>query len=248
MTFRKFALAAALGLSVAATQASANITTSIEETFASGAVFTGTLTFADGYAGLFDVSGVLAGGGYGTIPFSWAWWVGTGYSYPINDTGVSGVYNDWLMDGTPSSWAHYIGNHLGISRDRAEHRSFADRPVSITQASTEPMRLSAPGSARFPSGQSVLGRSCPSWVGMELPQEDLTERNRGCQNRECQVLLPTIQALRRPPLAGSLVEPATSPPSLKVAAQEPLASPSPARRLMRFIINYSFCDNLSPSG
>ena len=109
MTFRKFALAAALGLSVAATQASANITTSIEETFASGAVFTGTLTFADGYAGLFDVSGVLAGGGYGTIPFSWAWWVGTGYSYPINDTGVSGVYNDWLMDGTPSSWAHYIG-------------------------------------------------------------------------------------------------------------------------------------------
>ena len=111
MSIKKITLVAAVVMSLgAATQALANVTTTLNETFASGATFSGALTFSDTYDALLGVSGVLSGGGYGTDTFNWTWWLGTAQNTSQDTTGVAGVQNDWLMDGTDqSNWSHYIG-------------------------------------------------------------------------------------------------------------------------------------------
>lgn len=91
--------------------ASAAVITNLHEEFQSGAQFDGTLTFSDNYDTLLDVDGTLTGGGYGTVNFNWAWWLGTGQpATAIDWDGIAGTYEDWLMDGVaPSGWSNFIG-------------------------------------------------------------------------------------------------------------------------------------------
>jgi hypothetical protein len=51
-----------LALSLQCNNASANFTTQLNETFQSGATFSGILTFDDGIANLLAVNGTLSGG------------------------------------------------------------------------------------------------------------------------------------------------------------------------------------------
>lgn len=89
--------------------ASAAVTTTLTETFASGATFTGQLTFSDNYNSLLDVDGQLTGGGYGNVHFGWTW------NARSNTTGVdfdgnTATREDWLMDGDISgSYRYYLG-------------------------------------------------------------------------------------------------------------------------------------------
>jgi hypothetical protein len=95
--------------------ASANVIRNVHLDFQSGATFDGALTFADGYAGLLDVAGTLAGGSYGSQSMNWTWWVGTGQANPQDYDGNAATYEDWLMNGTAggsiatSTYTHYIG-------------------------------------------------------------------------------------------------------------------------------------------
>jgi hypothetical protein len=91
--------------------ASAAIDTTLHLDFASGATFDGVLTFSDTFDALIDVQGTLTGGSYGTSNINWAWWVGRGANnVAVNYDGVSGTYEDWLMDGTPDGgYANFIG-------------------------------------------------------------------------------------------------------------------------------------------
>lgn len=90
--------------------ASASVMTSLHEEFQSGAVFDGTLTFSDNYDTLLDVDGTLTGGGYGTINFNWAWWLGTSQPATARDyDGIANTYEDWLMDGDSANWSNFIG-------------------------------------------------------------------------------------------------------------------------------------------
>jgi PEP-CTERM motif len=95
--------------------ASADVIRSVHLDFESGATFDGALTFADGYAGLLDVDGTLAGGLYGTQNINWAWWAGTGQANPQDFDGNAATYEDWLMNGiaggavATSTYSYYIG-------------------------------------------------------------------------------------------------------------------------------------------
>jgi len=73
--------------------------------FESGATWNGAITFNDGYQGMISTSGYLNGTDY----YSWTWWQGTEQTNPSAYGVSAGLYSDWLMDGTPSSWSHIIG-------------------------------------------------------------------------------------------------------------------------------------------
>src|SRR5262245_17679744 len=80
--------------------ASAVITTTLHEDFASGAQFNGVLTFSNTYNALLDVNGVLSGGSYGTQNITWTWCIGTGQDYTDrNYDSNPATYEDWLMGG-----------------------------------------------------------------------------------------------------------------------------------------------------
>jgi hypothetical protein len=69
----------------------------VQETFQSGAVFSGTVTFTDNFSNVTAVDGWLTGGGYGTDHISWI------YS-PVSTYAASfgAQYGEnFLMDGTP---------------------------------------------------------------------------------------------------------------------------------------------------
>jgi hypothetical protein len=71
----------------------ANVVAHLHEEFASGAVYDGDLTFADNYAGLISADGALSGVGYG-VPLAMNFVYG---GLPAaNQTGLTGVFNDWL--------------------------------------------------------------------------------------------------------------------------------------------------------
>lgn len=78
--------------------------------FESGATWTGTISFYDGYEGMFDTDGLLSGGTYNfNHATTWTWWEGTGQQNP-QDNNIDGYYNDWLMDGTEGGgYSIYIG-------------------------------------------------------------------------------------------------------------------------------------------
>ncbi len=103
--FKSLLFALVLALGFQCNTASANVNTHLNETFASGATFSGTLTFDNGFNNLLDVDGTLSGGPYGSIPITWAWALGDS-SAPsfITADGKS----DWMMDGTPASYNYYI--------------------------------------------------------------------------------------------------------------------------------------------
>lgn len=98
-----FLAAAAL---FAAVPASATVVTTLHETYASGAQFTGSLTFSDNYVDLLDVDGTLTGGGYGSVHFGWTWFQGNS----VNANGNAANVEDWLMQGDViGSYSHFIG-------------------------------------------------------------------------------------------------------------------------------------------
>ncbi len=70
----------------------------LQETFASGATFNGTLTFLPDYSNLTAVSGFLSGGAYGNDYINWIW-------NPTVNFAAAGGYvpnygGNFLMDGT----------------------------------------------------------------------------------------------------------------------------------------------------
>ncbi|HEX9023926.1 MAG TPA: PEP-CTERM sorting domain-containing protein [Geobacteraceae bacterium] len=98
-----------MALGLQCNNAAALYVTNLNETFQSGATFSGTLTFNNSLTDLLSVSGTLSGAGYGVDPISWVWWspggVG-GTSLPING---SNIYANFLMDGTPpGQFQHFI--------------------------------------------------------------------------------------------------------------------------------------------
>ncbi len=96
-------------------QASATVVRSVSMSFQSGAMFTGTVTFADDYSSVLDVNGILTGYQYGTFGYqgsgsdtiNWIWSNGDNYS------SGAGNYSTYLMDGpgsgyTSASYSNWI--------------------------------------------------------------------------------------------------------------------------------------------
>lgn len=101
-------------LMVAALQASsayASVLVHLDETFQSGASFSGDLTFNDDSTNLLAVNGVLSGGSYGTNNISWVFNHGSSANPEI------GIYSDFLMYESDSklmyesdpNYSHWIG-------------------------------------------------------------------------------------------------------------------------------------------
>lgn len=75
----------------------------LHESFASGAVFNGTVTFLDDYSNLTAVDGWLTGGSYGNDHLTWIWNPSTNYASAFG----SQFGGNFLMDGTNTSDYHY---------------------------------------------------------------------------------------------------------------------------------------------
>ncbi len=105
---KKIALLVTLVLCMALASYAAPMQT-LNETFASGATFTGTLTFLSDYSNLTAVTGVLSGGPYGTDSINWIWDQTVNYA-----SGFGPQYGgNYLMDGTTcgnecGSYAYFI--------------------------------------------------------------------------------------------------------------------------------------------
>ena len=95
--------ATAVALGSFAGAASATVSLNVNETFASGATFSGVVDFADDYSSVTGVSGTLKGYQYGTTgyigtgsdPISWVWYQGTNF-----DSNSPTTFGTFLMDGT----------------------------------------------------------------------------------------------------------------------------------------------------
>jgi hypothetical protein len=82
--------------------ASADVIQNVQEEFASGAVFNGNVTFTDSYDQVIGVDGYLTGATYGNDYINWIWNTG------LNFSGGSQTGGNFLMDGTPGSYSHWI--------------------------------------------------------------------------------------------------------------------------------------------
>ena len=91
---------------VAANPAKAQATDFVTMNFASGATFSGIVTFAPGYSYPEAVTGTLTGYQYGTTGYTgsgsdaidWVWAV------PNNFSSTPGVFSTYLMDGLPDNY------------------------------------------------------------------------------------------------------------------------------------------------
>jgi hypothetical protein len=81
----------------------AGVMTSVNETFASGAVFNGTVTFLDDYSNVSAVDGWLTGGGYGNDYIDWIWEPTSNYASSFG----SQYGGNFLMDGSQSGGYQY---------------------------------------------------------------------------------------------------------------------------------------------
>jgi len=100
----------AVALAATAGVAAADQHIHLDETYASGATFSGDLTFTNGFQMLTGVNGTLSGASYGTDTIGWTWWQGSGLTAPQDDDGNPATSEDWLMDGTDTGhYSHYIG-------------------------------------------------------------------------------------------------------------------------------------------
>ncbi len=70
----------------------------IQETFQSGAVFNGTITFTGDFSSLTAVDGWLTGGTYGNDHLTWIWAPGTNFAASLGPH----YGGNFLMDGTDS--------------------------------------------------------------------------------------------------------------------------------------------------
>jgi hypothetical protein len=95
-------------LGLAAAGRAANVQT-LQEVFASGATFTGQLTFTNDYSNLTAVNGLLTGGSYGSDLINWIWDPTVNFA-----TSFGPQYGgNYLMDGTTcgnecGSFAYFI--------------------------------------------------------------------------------------------------------------------------------------------
>jgi hypothetical protein len=92
---KQLAILVILGLSLALTASAANVL-DLQETFASGATFNGTVTFTSDYSNVTAVDGYLVGGPYGDDYINWIW-------DPTRDWASSfgpEYGGNFLMDGT----------------------------------------------------------------------------------------------------------------------------------------------------
>jgi hypothetical protein len=103
--------ASALILLGASASAFASHTVYVQETFASGAAFNGSLTFSDNYLALLSGTGTLSGGVYGSILLNQTYYGGLPSDSPV--AGATG--NDFLLDGPPSgNFGTDYHNYLGF--------------------------------------------------------------------------------------------------------------------------------------
>jgi hypothetical protein len=109
MSLRKIITLAAAALMFVSVSASASHIVYVQETFGSGAAFTGSLTFSNDYLSLESGTGTLSGGPYGSILLNQTYFAGAA------STLVSGgMGNDWLLDGPPTGlygtdYHHFLG-------------------------------------------------------------------------------------------------------------------------------------------
>jgi hypothetical protein len=97
----------------ASTSAFASHIVTVHETFGSGAVFDGSLTFSDNYLALQSGTGTLSGAGYGSILLNNTWFEGVPDGSVVPG-GVGETGHDWLLDGPASGnfgtdYHHFIG-------------------------------------------------------------------------------------------------------------------------------------------
>ncbi|MDB5824560.1 MAG: hypothetical protein JWR21_3264 [Herminiimonas sp.] len=107
LRIKTLATAALMFVSVSA---SASHIVYVQETFGSGAAFSGNLTFSDNYLALLSGTGTLSGGVYGSTLLNHPYYGGLPSDSPV--TGATG--NDWLLDGPASGnfgtdYHNYIG-------------------------------------------------------------------------------------------------------------------------------------------
>lgn len=105
-------LAMLMAAALQASSAYASVIVHLDETFESGASFSGYLTFNDDSTNLLAVNGVLSGGDYGTDNIiSWV------YNHGSSANPETGIYSDFLMyesdsklmyESTPN-FSHWIG-------------------------------------------------------------------------------------------------------------------------------------------
>jgi hypothetical protein len=104
----------------AATSAKADPMETVNMTFASGATFSGVVTFAPGYTSPESVTGTLTAYQYGTTGYvgsgsdtiDWVWEEGSNYSITPD------VFSTWLMDGPAGNYTFGGGgyyNYIGFT-------------------------------------------------------------------------------------------------------------------------------------
>jgi len=116
------------------TSARADQLESVSLTFASGATFSGTVSFADDFSSVTAVNGTLYGYQYGTAGYigsgsdaiTWVWYLDDNFS------ATPGNYSTWLMDGTGSSGSGDYYNYLQFTYNY----SGAPNLVLVTNDST----------------------------------------------------------------------------------------------------------------
>lgn len=92
----KRTLAVGLLVLLSAVACSASVVLNVTETFGSGAVFTGAVTFLDDYSNVSAVDGWLTGGSYGNDHIGWIW-----DPSENNASSFGPQYGmNWLMDET----------------------------------------------------------------------------------------------------------------------------------------------------
>lgn len=95
---KKLFLFLCLSLALASGRAWALPVVQLHETFSSGAVFEGELTFTNDYSQVLDVDGYLTSTGYGSVHINWVWDV----SYNWAATFGPNLGGNFLMDGSPT--------------------------------------------------------------------------------------------------------------------------------------------------
>jgi opacity protein-like surface antigen len=109
---KALAACALILLGASASAFAAHIVT-VQETFGSGAVFNGTLTFSNDYLALQSGTGTLSGGSYGSILLNDTWFGGVPDGSVVPG-GAGELGHDWLMDGPASGvfgvdYNHFLG-------------------------------------------------------------------------------------------------------------------------------------------
>lgn len=88
----------------------AAIVETVELTFESGGIWSGTITFADNYAAIIDTEGYLNGGSksYQNEYFSWTLWLSRGFTGTV-DSNSDTFNDDSLMNGDQYTYTRWIG-------------------------------------------------------------------------------------------------------------------------------------------